>query len=207
MGKVLKDDAISRFILAPAELIKYEILARLDRGDKIKISLSEVKGECPSGYCAATWGCIKIEYCDRMPFAYYPKTDIEVPDLDPRWIGKTTGIPDIENIYFSYSEDEGDSYYPSGHIRVNEDLFVASDRVMKKRPVYIFTGPSAIGKSTMASMLDRTVYETDRALCLPEVIAADIVVCGNKYPHTIEDIELRLFGSPDVIVVRFDRAD
>jgi hypothetical protein len=52
-------------------------------------------------------------------------------------------------------------------------------------------------------MTGKTKYETDKANKLPNSITEDIVVIGNKYQFTIEEITEKLFGDCEVIPVKF----
>ena len=77
---------------------------------------------------------------------------------------------------------------------------------MEKRPVWIFSGVSGAGKSTIATMIRESgleVYETDSCDELPEVITASVVVLGNRNRFLIGDLKDRLFGDPKVILVNF----
>jgi hypothetical protein len=75
-----------------------------------------------------------------------------------------------------------------------------------KRPVWIFVGKSAMGKSFIANQIKTlNVFETDSVSVLPEVIFADVVVVGNKSGWSEEDIYPILFGEPEVIVVDFQK--
>lgn len=98
----------------------------------------------------------------------------------------------------------GDEYYPSGYIDVNEELFKPTIRAKDKRLVWIFKGKSGVGKSHLASKLDGLkVHETDSSDKLPDSIVADVVVLGNKYKYTIEEIKDKLIGDVEVHVVEF----
>jgi hypothetical protein len=84
------------------------------------------------------------------------------------------------------------------------NLFKVLPRVSELRPVWIFTGPSNIGKTFLASKLnDLGVYETDSSDILPDVITEEIIVLGNKYKFDIDEIKKRLFGDVEVRIVEF----
>lgn len=86
-----------------------------------------------------------------------------------------------------------DEWYPCGYYKVNIDLFKATKRYDDKRHVYIFQGQSGIGKSHISHLLnDKIIFETDTYSKLPKKIKADIIVIGNKYSYTIEDIKSTL---------------
>lgn len=87
---------------------------------------------------------------------------------------------------------------------VNMELFKETIRAKNLRPVWIFKGKSNSGKSFLASKLnDLEVYETDSNDNLPTSITASIVVLGNKYNYSIDDIKSKLFGEVEVQIVEF----
>lgn len=72
------------------------------------------------------------------------------------------------------------------------------------RNVYIFQGPSGVGKSFLAHKLNGlSVYETDSNKNLPICIKEDIIVLGNKYKFTIKNIKSKLHDNPNVYLVNF----
>lgn len=90
---------------------------------------------------------------------------------------------------------------------VNTELFERTARAMPGRPVWIFTGASALGKSTIGMLLSssgKEVYETDASDNLPEVIWADVIVSGRRrggFP--LEEIKKRLPDGVKPILVNF----
>lgn len=81
---------------------------------------------------------------------------------------------------------------------------------MDKRPVWIFKGDSGLGKSYIAGIIansDRakTVYETDAHEEL-DTIEADIIVVGNKYEYSFEEIESKIKGEHEIIYVDFSKS-
>lgn len=91
-----------------------------------------------------------------------------------------------------------------------EEMFEKTARIMEKRPVWIFAGDSALGKSTLGRFLElqgKIVYETDSDQRLPHVIMADVIVAGNRNKSlTIEDICSRLPEGVEPIFVEFSLA-
>jgi hypothetical protein len=55
--------------------------------------------------------------------------------------------------------------------------------------VWIFRGDSNLGKSYLAHCSDLSVFETDAHSTLPHNITEDIIVLGNKYCHSLNDIK------------------
>lgn len=74
---------------------------------------------------------------------------------------------------------------------------------------YIKKGDIGLGKSYIAGIIansDRvkTVYETDAHEKL-DTIEADIIVVGNKYEHSFEEIESKIKGEHEIIYVDFSK--
>ena len=84
------------------------------------------------------------------------------------------------------------------------ELFKVNPRNKEKRPVWIFYGDSASGKSFLSHKIEGlTVYETDSSETLPETIVEDVIVLGNKYHFPIEKIDELIEGEHELIVVNF----
>lgn len=184
-----------------AELTRHILFGVLSDGRKVKITLSNSYGECGSGWTTASWGEIKVEFVDRFGgYTHRPKTELEMEDIFP-----DDDIEDISNHIFHLSCDGGDSYYPSGGYSIEMDQFIETVRRKEKRPVWIFTGPSNVGKSFIASKIQGlSVYETDSNSLLPDLIKEDIVVLGRKYPFKVEEVKVKLFGDCEVTIVNFE---
>lgn len=76
--------------------------------------------------------------------------------------------------------------------KVDFDKLRSTQRGFDKVPMWIFRGASGLGKSFLAHNLNNLkIYETDSSPTLPDIIADDIVVLGNKYPYTTDDIIVR----------------
>lgn len=192
------------------------------------ITLFARRGWCGSGYTTASWGNMKIKEVDDFgPFTHAPKDGkkiklenayydyglcfekVTVPESDE---DDADGIDDwhdedIHNNVFVLSKDGGDKYYPSGYVNVNMNLFTECKRAFEDRPVWIFFGESAAGKSTLAYYLseNKVVFETDSLDDgkLPDTIWADIIVVGNKYNITVQDIAPHLPEGTEIISVNF----
>lgn len=210
----------------PIEQCEYNFYV-VDPDTKMKyvITLTNSYGMCPSGYSRASWGYMDItQVAEFGPFNYIPKNRLatlnsSIEYVNGKWVYKD-GDTDhdepqyifddgrIENDYFYYSKDGGDGYYPWGGAYAKPEQFVEVKRNMSARPVWIFSGDSGLGKTTLAlSVTGRTIFETDHVEELPEVILDDIIVIGNKNPtFTKEEVIKRLFGNPKVIYVDFSSA-
>lgn len=187
------------------------VLNCLNGNDKYELSLWTEYGDCFSGYCPASFGhgrMQKVKNFSGMTHKAIRKLTFEIEEyLDP-----TSDIPDMENEIFSIEHDGGDSYYPAGEVCVNEELFTETNRYKPVRPVWIFKGGSALGKSYIAGIFGnssevKTVYETDAHEVLDEAIEADIIVVGNKYNHTLEEIEAKIQGEHETIYVDFSKKE
>lgn len=187
----------------PCTSEKYSILVKGTNGYKYVIRLSGYGGWCGSGYTTASYADLVVEhfYDNFGPFTHIPKHPSE--KLTFERIDREV----VESNYFSYT-DWGDEYYPNAWFSVNEDLFAELPRSFKERPVWIFRGPSALGKSTLGMDLGaqgREVYETDSSASLPDVIYADVIVLGGKYSFTIDEIKERIFETKNIIFVDFSK--
>ena len=171
--------------------------------NKYEITLRSEYGECGSGWTTASYGFADIEPVDNFrPWNYKPKQQIILENISI----KEMNSPDFSCEYFQWSYDGGDRYYPTGYIEIDLTCFEELPRNMKKRPVWIFKGYSGLGKTSLAIQLENEdVYDTDISSKLPECITESVVVLGNKYGHTLEDIKTRLFGNPEIILVDFSK--
>lgn len=171
--------------------------------NKYEITLRSEYGECGSGWTTASYGFADIEPVDNFrPWNYKPKQQIILENISI----KEMNSPDFSCEYFQWSYDGGDRYYPTGYVEVDMNYFEELPRNMKKRPVWIFKGYSGLGKTSLAIQLENEdVYDTDISSKLPECITESVVVLGNKYGHTLEDIKTRLFGNPEIILVDFSK--
>ena len=116
--------------------------------------------------------------------------DIEFDELDEI----------IENEAFLYNKRK---------IVIKFDNFIETVRLKKKRPVWIFRGQSVLGKSYLAMLIyngsQLDVYETDISDTLPDIITADVIVLGNRVKFDVTDIEKRIFGEHETILVDFNK--
>jgi hypothetical protein len=176
---------------------------------KYELSLWTEYGDWYSGWCEASYGYNSLRKVEEFNgFNYVPIRELIISfNFDEKNIPNE--IPETENEIITYSYDDGDHYYASGASSVNMDLFTPTPRMEDKRPVWVFKGKSNLGKSYLAHLIsneyEKEVYETDSSERLPDSIIADIVVIGNKYPYAVKDIEEKLYGNNNkVIVVNFE---
>lgn len=170
---------------------------------KYEITLRNEYGECGSGWTTASYGFVDMELVNNFrPWNYKPKQRIILENISIKEMDSS----DFSCEYFQWSYDGGDGYYPTGYVDVDMNYFEELPRNMKKRPVWIFKGYSGLGKTSLAIQLENEdVYDTDISSKLPECITESVVVLGNKYGHTLEDIKTRLFGNPEIILVDFSK--
>lgn len=172
-------------------------------GNKSELTLYTREGECGSGWCTSSYG--EYEWCDVVSFAGKTHNLIKALTFETE-NEKELGY-DFQCPAFYFSDDGGDSYYPCGSAFVELDLFTTEGlRQLDKRPVWVFSGDSALGKSHLAALLrGKTVLETDslKAGKLPEIITEDVVVVGNKHTIDMKELHSKLFGDLKVIEVKF----
>lgn len=170
--------------------------------DKYEVVLWGTEGECGSGWTTASWGHYSFDKVDRFtnPPTYHCQSTL----VDTIQSGDSIIISVNDNTIASAEYDGGDSYYPNGWYSFNESFFNVSPRAVSRMKVFLFKGPSAIGKSYLASHFkeDFKVYETDCSEKLPEDLQQyDVIVLGNKYKFP-ELVDL-LQATRDVVNVQF----
>jgi hypothetical protein len=169
------------------------IVFAIKEGKKFKCELTTSYGTCGSGWTTASWGHDEMTEVSSFEcgFTHVPKEYMEVQCL-------------IDNPYFGHSDDGGDSYYPGGCHYINLEFFVPTGRGVDKPVIFIFTGKSGIGKSFIASKLQgMEVYETDSNQTLNIPLTTNVVVLGNKYDYTVEDV-VKCFHGCECRIVRFE---
>ncbi len=182
--------------------IMYVLNCKNENNYKYEIKMWEINGDCPSGWCAASWGYIT---CDEVQeFSGYTHKPIKKLTFE---MVKTNHIDYIENDIFTVSYECDDHWYPNGFVRVNEELFEVTSRYKDKRPVWIFKGHSGLGKSYLAGIINnsseyKSIYETDEHSTLTK-IDEDIIVIGNKYDYSVADVESMIQGEHETIIVDF----
>lgn len=189
---------------------KYILNCVSEHMTKYELSLWTLYGDCCSGYCAASWGHGNIRIVDDfIGMTHMPIKELSF-ELDIKENDDYVNLSNVGNNIFGIDWDGGDDYYPGGRSWVNEKLFRVSNRMMNKRPVWIFKGDSVLGKSYLAGIISNSgrtkiVYETDSYKTLTKEIEADIIVVGNKYNHSLEEIESKIKGEHEIIYVDFSK--
>ena len=143
----------------------------------LKISAITQAGECGSGYNTATWGYFKKEEIAKVPpLEYMANPPLFYKDAD-----------EFQE-QFNIDENGCDDYYPSGYANPKPELLALFNpcRVLEER-LYVFSGASALGKSTFALSLasdPAEIYETDSGIQIDveKLEYVKYVVLGNKFP-------------------------
>jgi len=190
------------FTTTKEPLTKYEILLKDERAKYHKLTLLEEYGECGSGWTTAKYGIMNVENISKpFPFNLKPKEELFI-ECDLMSDTVYTDVFDVSLFGF-------DEYYPDGFVVFDETLFVPIRGLKSlddiKRYVHIFKGNSGLGKSYLAQLIkNKTVYETDSNMELPEIIHDDIIVIGNKYNFTVDDVKKRINKSVPVKIIIVD---
>lgn len=194
------------------------VLCVLDQyyNSKYEITLWDEEGECGSGWCLASFGNIRIKQVNVFAgFSYVPinNGEFKCDDTLASFLNNSDSVnfdiwdnAIIKNTFFKFDSNGGCNYYPSGSVSVNMDMFKENGRkTFTKRPVWIFSGDSCLGKSYLGCKItDKSVYETDSNSELPEVLYSSIIIIGNKYKFDVEDVKSRIFGDCEIINVNFN---
>ena len=135
------------------------------------LTIWEEQDICPSGYTTCTYGRWKRGKGKR-PFSYRMKGGPMQVTIEE---GKDIVVRESQTneVIACTDYDGGDEYYPQGEIYLDFELFTETARRMEGRPVWIFSGTSALGKSTLGALLaesGKVVYETE-----PHVRTSNIV--------------------------------
>lgn len=171
--------------------------------DKYEVVLWGSEGECGSGWTTASWGHSSLNKVDS--FTNPPTYNCQPTLVDVNQTEDNIEVETLDNVRVAGASYCGnDDYYPSGWYTFNESLFTVSPRAVDRMKVFVFKGPSAIGKSYLASKFVEgfKVYETDGSDELPSDMSDyDVVVLGNKYefPELVELLE----ATRDVVTVMF----
>jgi len=188
-----KDEYTSRY--NDDIISEYEFLY-LEDGKLYSECFALEEGECYSGYCGAEW----IHSSNKVPVQslgtlhYIPKGKLEVDYISTDYDG---------NEYFTMYINDC-AYYPFASIQIKFDNWIDTKRGKDNKQIYIFSGPSAVGKSFIANSTSLKVFETD-AYCLTKLdVSYDIIVIGNKHAYTVQEITEYFIGqNVEFILVGF----
>ena len=187
---------------------KYVLNCVTDGKVKYEVSLLEEYGDCPSGWTVASWVYMTVKKVDNfIGVTHLPLRQLQFSLPSSLQQYDSGADEDISNEVFTIT-DIGDRWYPCGECNVNMDLFKETSRAKEKRPVWIFKGASGLGESYLAGIIGRVkecdnIYETDSSEILENIEHADIIVIGNKYNHTVEDVLPHIQGEIEPILVDF----
>lgn len=184
------------------EMIRHVMLLKKE-DEKFELTLEEEQGECGSGWCTASYGKSNLKPVSVFAGKTHICSSFTI-DLS------STGdfhTEDFSCDYFTFSEVGGCHYYPSGGYSIVEDMFKPVHNLpLNNRLVHIFLGDSNLGKSYIAALTDKDLFETDSVRSiedLPDQLGQDIIVIGNRFDVCLGDIEPRLVGNPEVVIVEF----
>jgi hypothetical protein len=178
-------------------------LLQLNSYDKYEVVLWGSEGECGIGWTTASWGHSSLNKVNS--FTNPPTYNCQPILVDVAQTEDNIEVETLDNVRVASASYWGaDKYYPNGWYTFNESIFTVSPRAVDKMKVFVFKGPSAIGKSYLASKFvdEFKVYETDCSSELPsDMNDYDVVVLGNKYefPELVELLE----ATRDVVMVNF----
>lgn len=165
------------------------------------------------GQCFFVWGTSSVgvmyaKLVDKIgPITHEPKTKLSfILNLNElQWDEKLQIKYDINNTIFELSFVGLDKYYPRGYVKLNMGWFCKTIRFKSKRMVWIWKGPSCVGKSHLSQLISgKTIYETDSNSFLPNFIHQDIIIIGNKYKFSEEEIKERIVIDAEIHIVQFD---
>jgi len=186
---------------------KYQIVV-LYGSVLVELECSTTHGQCGSGWTTASWGNIswkKLEEIGSLHFTpiEYSEISFDLDDIPSR----------IEHNLFEYSECGYDSYYPGGHFTIEENGWRSTGRKPAKPMVHVFYGSNASGKSTIASLTEKTVIESDSfetsdafidSLEITKKPMGDaIIVVGGKHQIDLDTVTALLEEHNTVVKVNF----
>lgn len=135
-----------------------------------------------------------------------------IDESGQKYIETQQGLKKVKNfplIHYRVQEYQNvQDVYDFNHNKINMDYFKLNPRFKNlKRKVWIFKGGSLLGKKFLSDKIDLNKYETDTSQNLPKVLNQEIIVIGNKYHFTIEDIVSRIKNKDfiEFIIVDFSK--
>jgi hypothetical protein len=179
--------------------IKYIVClkSKSDQMEKnYELELSTESGQCSSGWTVAQWGLHKMsEVSSFGAITHKIKAELNAT------ITYNSSLDKYKCQFFEYSHYGNDVWYPYGYIYVDMSKFQSTLRGFDQKPIWVFSGPSNLGKSFLAhKMNNMTIYETDSSDQLPDQIESDIIVIGNKYKYTKGEIANKIMDAKLIYV-------
>jgi hypothetical protein len=175
----------------------YIILLKCD-GALYELKMYEEEGECGSGWTTASYGRSSMKNVSH----FAGKTHVPISQDKIELSSGYGGIEDTENLYFNFSEDGDDHYYPRGYVNVHMDQFKILNeyRILDARPIWIITGDCPEMKNLLSTFDDDlSICYTEREKKLPNEITDSIIVVGNN--HTLEDVEQCISDSDNCCII------
>lgn len=121
-----------------------------------------------------------------------------------------------QNEFFSFSNYQSQDNCDNQNIKINIEKFkthIFNPRIKNKRMVWIFYGSSGLGKTYLSAKINNSdssmsSYETDQSEILPEKIFEPVIVVGNKYKFSIEEIKEHIYDleNCEVVSVNFSKS-
>lgn len=185
---------------------KYEIVV-LYGSQLVQLTCSTSHGQCGSGWTTATWGRIEWKRVNEVGSLHF--TPIEYTELS----FNLYSIPNtITNSLFEYSGYGFDDYYPSGYFNIEMDAWRTTGRKPEKPMVHLFHGDNASGKSTLASLTNKSVVESDSfdsgdkfidSIPMNKPMGDVILVVGGKHQIDLDTVVAILEEHNTVVKVNF----
>lgn len=173
----------------------YIILLKCD-GALYELTLYIEEGECGSGWTTASYGRSSMKRVSH----FAGKTHKPISQNEIELSSGYCGIEDTENMYFNFSENGDDYYYPRGYVNVHMDQFkILNEYRILDRPIWIITGCSETRDLLSAFDNDLSIYYTESKKDLPDEITDSIIVVGNN--HKLDDVEQRIFDRNNCCII------
>lgn len=174
-----------------------------------ELTLWEEEIECCSGWTVANLGCHKLSKVGKFGGKTHNLINNLENDVDLSGLYKKSDL-EVKTPFFKFSNIGGDEYYPAGYVKIIFEKFVPipQARIKDKRMVWIFKGESNVGKTYLSAKLhDMESYETDQSNTLPKDMKQNVIVVGNKYDFSIEDIKQNIYDvdNCEIILVEFHK--
>lgn len=127
----------------------------------------------------------KKEGNSKADYVFYAKKDKETFEIIN---DKIKLVKHCNSMQYIAKEDI--IFYKGIEKNIPFEKFRKSARAVEERVVYIYTGPSGLGKTYLTYEKDK--FETDAYEVLPNEIEENIIVLGNKHGYKYEDILNRI---------------